>query len=118
MLSSLLASPNKLHFSASLDEYSALAEKAFNGDFLELQKTSAQTHTKNLAENPKIIKNTLLKDANFLQNEKQQLYWNRTSAWVFSCKFAAYFQNTFSKEHFWTAASEPICFWQRSERYL
>ena len=25
-----------------------------------------------------------------------QLYWNRTSAWVFSCKFAAYFQNTFS----------------------
>ena len=23
-------------------------------------------------------------------------YWNRTSAWVFSCKFAAYFQNTFS----------------------
>ena len=26
----------------------------------------------------------------------KQLYWNRTSAWVFSCKFAAYFQNTFS----------------------
>ena len=25
-----------------------------------------------------------------------QLYWNRTSEWVFSCKFAAYFQNTFS----------------------
>ena len=25
-----------------------------------------------------------------------QLYWNHTSAWVFSCKFAAYFQNTFS----------------------
>ena len=24
-----------------------------------------------------------------------QLYWNRTSVWVFSCKFAAYFQNTF-----------------------
>ena len=27
----------------------------------------------------------------------KQLYWNCTSAWVFSCKFAAYFQNTFSK---------------------
>ena len=26
-----------------------------------------------------------------------------TSSWVFSCKFAAYFQNTF--EHFWVAAS-------------
>ena len=24
-----------------------------------------------------------------------QLYWNHTSAWVFSCKFAAYFQKTF-----------------------
>ena len=24
----------------------------------------------------------------------KQLYWNSTSAWVFSCKFAAYFQNT------------------------
>ena len=25
-----------------------------------------------------------------------QPYWNHTSAWVFSCKFASYFQNTFS----------------------
>ena len=25
-----------------------------------------------------------------------QLYWNCTSPWVFSCKFATYFQNTFS----------------------
>ena len=24
-----------------------------------------------------------------------QLYWNHASAWVFSCKFATYFQNTF-----------------------
>ena len=29
-----------------------------------------------------------------------------TSAWVFSCKFAAYFQKTFSQEHLWVAASE------------
>ena len=27
-----------------------------------------------------------------------QLNWNYTSAWVFSCKFAAYFQSTFSLE--------------------
>ena len=32
-------------------------------------------------------------------------YPNRTSAWIFSCKFAAYFQNTFSQEHLWRAAS-------------
>ena len=34
-----------------------------------------------------------------------QLYWNRISAWMFSCKLAAYFQNTFSYEHLWMAAS-------------
>ena len=36
-----------------------------------------------------------------------QLYWNRTSPWVFSCKFAAYFQNNFSQEHLWVAAFDP-----------
>ena len=30
---------------------------------------------------------------------------NHTSACLFSCKFVAYFLNTFSKELFWTAAS-------------
>ena len=35
----------------------------------------------------------------------KQLYWNHTLAWVFFCKFAAYFQDTFSEEHLWTAAS-------------
>ena len=34
-----------------------------------------------------------------------QLYWNHTPSWVFSCKFAAYFQNTFSEEHLWRVAS-------------
>ena len=28
-------------------------------------------------------------------NVSKHLYWNRTSAWVFSCKFAAYCYNTF-----------------------
>ena len=43
----------------------------------------------------------------FIKNKvAKQLYWNHTSAWVFSCKFAAYFQNTFTNEHLWTAASE------------
>ena len=35
----------------------------------------------------------------------KQLYWNHTSAWEFSCIFASYFQNTFSYEHVWSAAS-------------
>ena len=33
------------------------------------------------------------------------LYWNETSTWVFSSKFAAYyFLNTFSYEQLWKAA--------------
>ena len=35
-----------------------------------------------------------------------QLYWNRISAWVFSCKFAALFQNTFLWQNLWMAASD------------
>ena len=30
-------------------------------------------------------------------NAAVELYWNCTLAWVFSCKFAAYFRNTFNK---------------------
>ena len=33
------------------------------------------------------------------------------SAWVFSFQFAEYFQNTFSQEHIWMAASEIKTFW-------
>ena len=36
----------------------------------------------------------------------QHLYWNHISAWLFSCRFAAYFQKTFFKEHLLVAASE------------
>ena len=36
----------------------------------------------------------------------KQLYWNHFSACVFSCEFAAYFQNTFSEEHIWKADSD------------
>ena len=35
----------------------------------------------------------------------KQLYWNHTSLWEFSCKFAAYFQNIFLQKHQWSAAS-------------
>ena len=48
-----------------------------------------------------------------------QLYWNRTPAWVFSCKFVVYFQNTFSLETpldgcFWYVSPKrtPWCIWR------
>ena len=34
-----------------------------------------------------------------------QLFCSGASAWVFSCKSAAYFRNNFSSEHLWGAAS-------------
>ena len=69
---------------------------------------NGQAHFKNLA---KVCLTFLRRYA--LKNQKQppevflgkvvakQLYWNRTSAWVFSCKFAPYFQSTFSKSTSW-----------------
>ena len=36
----------------------------------------------------------------------KQIYWNHTSAWMISCKFTVYFQNTFYEEQLWMAASE------------
>ena len=52
-----------------------------------------------------IDRRTPLRKCNF-NKVAMQLYWNHTSARVFSCKFAAYFQNTFSEEHLWAAAFE------------
>ena len=41
----------------------------------------------------------------------KQLYWNQTSAYVFSCKFAAYIQKTFFWEHL------RGCFWFSNTQY-
>ena len=34
-----------------------------------------------------------------------QHFWNHTLAWVYSCKFVAYFQNTFPYKQIWTVVS-------------
>ena len=54
-----------------------------------------------------IYRRTHMPKCNFNKAAKQ-LYWYRTSAWVFSSKFAAYFPNTFSWEHLWVAASAAL----------
>ena len=41
----------------------------------------------------------------------KQFYWTHTSdtsAWVFSCKFSTYFQDTFLWEQLWRTASEGL----------
>ena len=40
----------------------------------------------------------------------KQVYWNHTSAWVFSCKFAAKFQNNFFSEHLRMTAFENFIY--------
>ena len=40
-----------------------------------------------------------------------------TSTWVFSCKFAAYFQNTFFWEHLWVAASGILRFFLKLQEF-
>ena len=54
-----------------------------------------------------IYRRTPMPKYNF-NNVAKQLYWNRTLAWVFSCKLAIYFQNTFSQEHLWVAVSAVL----------
>ena len=51
------------------------------------------------------FKNTFFRRKCDFDKVAKQIYWDHTSAWVFSCKFAAYFQNTFCYEHLRTAAS-------------
>ena len=51
---------------------------------------------KRFSENmQQIYRRTHMLKCNF-NKVAMKLYWNRTSVWVFSCKFAAYFQSTFS----------------------
>ena len=74
-----------------------LLRRKFHNFFITVQK---QPHggvlKKRCSENiQQIYKRTPMPKSD-LNKVSKQLYWNHTSAWVFSCKFAAYFQNTFS----------------------
>ena len=51
-------------------------------------------------------------------NLQERLYWNRSSRWVFTCRFVVYFQNTFPKEHLRRAASEILIFEQQAHLFL
>ena len=54
-----------------------------------------------------IYKKTPMPKCNF-NKVALQLCRNHTSVWVVSCKFAVYFQNTFSQKHLWEHR-----FWKR-----
>ena len=52
-----------------------------------------------------IYRRTPMQAENYFNKVAFQLHRNHTPARVFSCKFAAYFQNSFSDEYVWRAAS-------------
>ena len=54
------------------------------------------------------------KKADLGRNFAMQLYWNHTSAWVISCKFVAFLQNTFSEENLLRAASWHLNYKKKS----
>ena len=100
----------KLHFLCSVRIY-----KQINFPFSDCFKKHLQIYfrkqpfrgilLKRYSENAQqIYKRTPMPKCNF-NKVALQLYWNHTSAWMFSCKFSAYFQNTFSQEHHWMPAS-------------
>ena len=73
------------------------------------EAASRGIHRKRCSENvQQIYRRTPMPKCDF-NKIALQLYWNHASAWVLSCKFVAYFQNTFSQEHVWTAASDTCC---------
>ena len=45
------------------------------------------------------------KQKNELSKFANQLYWNQISAWVFSCKYSAYLQESCFDEYLWETAS-------------
>ena len=59
------------------------------------KQPSRNVHSKRCSENmQQIYRRTPMPKWDFNKVAKQ-LYWNQTSAWVFSCKFSGYLQNTF-----------------------
>ena len=83
-----------LQHSMRIDNASASIKKKENK---ELQKQPSRgilmkRYSENIQQN---YRSTLMPKCDF-NKAVLQLYWNHTLAWVFSCKFAAYFQNTFS----------------------
>ena len=92
-----------------------VAYKKINVEFLLLpldaylrKQPSIGVLTKRCSENmPQIYRRMPMPNCDF-NKIAFQLYRNQTSAWVFSFKFAAYFQNFFSRN---TSGGVLLCLW-------
>ena len=60
------------------------------------KQPSIGVHIKRCTENMQQVHRRITMQRCDFTKVTKQLYENHTLTWVFSCKFAAYFQNTFS----------------------
>ena len=93
--------------SKNLNKYLQNCSKLFNSPTYNCQTPPSKgVLRKKCYENmQQIYRRTLMPKCDF-NKIAEQLYWNHTSTWVLSFKFAAYFRNTFSYEHLWRAVPE------------
>ena len=96
-LSQLLTSFQQLHYflilPSLLDPFSTIARRRRRK--YQKQPSRGIPRKKCSEDMQQIYNRTAMPKCNFNKVAKQLYYWNHTLAWVFSCKFAAYFQNTF-----------------------
>ena len=82
----------------NMDKTNQISEKVTKGEARSVLMKRCSENMQWIYRGTTIQKRDLNKVAN-------QLRWNHTSACVFSGKFPAYFQNTFSQERLWSTAS-------------
>ena len=101
----------ELHFLCSVTSTTLPGDCLWNISFLILI-TNSMIHSYRSRRPEVLLGKSVLKICSKFTEEHPcrsviliKLLWNRFLAWVFSCKFAANFQNTFSYKHLWTATS-------------
>ena len=106
-LANELLSTKNISFASNIiwvwDHLGPLNHRIFSQIISEKQKQfSRGLLRKTCSENIQhIFKETPMLNCDFNKVSVKQHYWHHTSACVLSCKFAAYFQNTFAKITFW-----------------
>ena len=97
-------------------KYSSVGDYVASGDlnvFLEITAPRILIQSKIYKSSPPetpgvFLSKVVLKTCSIFTGEHPPYwhYWNHTLTWVFSCKFAAYLQITFSWDHVWRTSSE------------
>ena len=96
-----------------------MSQKVYHKHFSVVYTMKLSWNTHFMKETERNISQCILAFILFYHNPyfPKTLFSNCTSPWVFSCKFAAYFQNTFSPEHLWTAATVLMLLFNQEQQF-